>query len=86
MTDYNIPEDNTLMVLDDDGPFRNRLGRALEHRARLGAVLRHAVTSLVQLAQIEHTFRIASVCRSLEQRARLGAVLRHAVTVPVRIA
>jgi two-component system response regulator RegA len=32
MTDYNIPEDNTLMVLDDDGPFRNRLGRALEHR------------------------------------------------------
>ena len=32
MTDYNIPEDNTLLVLDDDGPFRNRLGRALEHR------------------------------------------------------
>ena len=32
MTDYNIPEDNTLLILDDDGPFRNRLGRALEHR------------------------------------------------------
>ena len=32
MTDYNVPEDNTLMILDDDGPFRNRLGRALEHR------------------------------------------------------
>lgn len=32
MTDYNIPDDNTIMVLDDDGPFRNRLGRALTNR------------------------------------------------------
>lgn len=30
--DYEIPEDNSIMILDDDGPFRNRLGRALEHR------------------------------------------------------
>ena len=31
MTDYNVPEDNTLMILDDDGPFRNRLGLSLIH-------------------------------------------------------
>ncbi len=30
--EYEIPEDNTIMILDDDGPFRNRLGRALEQR------------------------------------------------------
>ena len=30
--EYNIPEDNTIMILDDDGPFRNRLGRALTSR------------------------------------------------------
>ena len=29
---YNIPQDNTLMVLDDDGPLRIRLGRALTAR------------------------------------------------------
>jgi len=29
---YHIPEDNSLMVLDDDGPFRIRLGRALSAR------------------------------------------------------
>jgi len=32
MTEYNLPDDKTLMVLDDDGPFRNRLGRAMEQR------------------------------------------------------
>ncbi len=31
-TEYNIPGDNTIMILDDDGPFRNRLGRAMTHR------------------------------------------------------
>jgi len=31
-TEYDLPEDTTLMILDDDGPFRNRLGRAMEHR------------------------------------------------------
>ncbi len=31
-SEYDIPEDNSIMVLDDDGPFRNRLGRALEQR------------------------------------------------------
>lgn len=31
-TDYAIPEDNTLLILDDDGPFRNRIGRALTQR------------------------------------------------------
>lgn len=30
--DYEIPEDNRLMVLDDNEPFRVRLGRALEKR------------------------------------------------------
>ncbi len=29
---YDIPSNNRLMVLDDDGPFRIRLGRALEAR------------------------------------------------------
>ncbi len=32
LRDYAIPEDNTLMILDDDAPFRTRLGRALEQR------------------------------------------------------
>jgi len=32
MTEYALPDDATLMILDDDGPFRNRLGRALEQR------------------------------------------------------
>lgn len=32
VTHYDIPEDNTLLILDDDGPFRKRLGRAMEHR------------------------------------------------------
>ncbi len=30
--EYNIPDDNTIIILDDDGPFRNRLGRALTSR------------------------------------------------------
>ncbi|MBC6403257.1 MAG: ActR/PrrA/RegA family redox response regulator transcription factor [Hyphomonadaceae bacterium] len=30
--DYDIPDDNTLMILDDNWPFRNRLGRAMTHR------------------------------------------------------
>jgi two-component system response regulator RegA len=32
MTSYDIPADNSIMVLDDDGPFRTRLGHALESR------------------------------------------------------
>jgi two-component system response regulator RegA len=32
MTEYAIPDDNSLMILDDDAPFRTRLGRALEQR------------------------------------------------------
>lgn len=32
MTEYTLPDDATLMILDDDGPFRNRLGRALTQR------------------------------------------------------
>lgn len=31
-TEYEIPEDNRLMVLDDNEPFRIRLGRALDKR------------------------------------------------------
>ncbi|WP_017931246.1 ActR/PrrA/RegA family redox response regulator transcription factor [Robiginitomaculum antarcticum] len=31
-TKYDLPEDATLMMLDDDGPFRNRMARALEQR------------------------------------------------------
>lgn len=30
--DYILPEDATLLILDDDGPFRNRIGRALTQR------------------------------------------------------
>jgi len=32
MIDYALPNDASLMILDDDGPFRTRLGRALEQR------------------------------------------------------
>lgn len=32
MTDYVLPRDATLMILDDDAPFRTRLGRAMEKR------------------------------------------------------
>ena len=32
MTEYNLPDDTTLMVLDDDGPLRTRLSRALTQR------------------------------------------------------
>ena len=31
-TDYDLPNDCTLMILDDDGPLRTRLGRALTQR------------------------------------------------------
>ena len=31
-SEYQIPDDNTIIILDDDGPFRNRLGRALTSR------------------------------------------------------
>ena len=32
MSEYTLPADATLMILDDDGPFRSRLGRAMEQR------------------------------------------------------
>lgn len=32
MSEYVLPTDATLMILDDDGPFRSRLGRAMEQR------------------------------------------------------
>ena len=32
MSEYSLPEDATLMILDDDAPFRTRLGRAMEQR------------------------------------------------------
>lgn len=32
MSEYTLPSDATLMILDDDGPFRTRLGRAMEQR------------------------------------------------------
>lgn len=32
MSEYSLPDDKTLLILDDDGPFRNRLGRAMEQR------------------------------------------------------
>ncbi|MGB3456228.1 MAG: ActR/PrrA/RegA family redox response regulator transcription factor [Litorimonas sp.] len=32
MTEYSLPDDPTLMILDDDTPFRTRLGRAMEQR------------------------------------------------------
>ena len=30
--DYELPEDKTLLILDDDAPFRTRLGRAMTSR------------------------------------------------------
>lgn len=32
MSEYALPNDASLMILDDDGPFRTRLGRAMEQR------------------------------------------------------
>lgn len=32
MSEYALPNDASLLILDDDGPFRTRLGRAMEHR------------------------------------------------------
>jgi len=32
MTEYALPDDATLLILDDDAPFRTRLGRAMEQR------------------------------------------------------
>lgn len=32
MPDYDLPEDASLLILDDDAPFRTRLGRAMEQR------------------------------------------------------
>lgn len=32
MSEYDLPDDRTLMILDDDAPLRTRLGRALEQR------------------------------------------------------
>ena len=32
MSEYILPEDHTLLILDDDAPFRTRLGRAMEKR------------------------------------------------------
>ena len=32
MSEYALPTDASLMILDDDAPFRNRLSRALEQR------------------------------------------------------
>ena len=31
-SDYQLPNDVSMMILDDDGPFRTRLGRAMEQR------------------------------------------------------
>lgn len=32
MSEYTLPDDHSLMILDDDAPFRTRLGRAMEQR------------------------------------------------------
>ena len=32
MAEYDLPDDKTMMILDDDGPLRNRLGRAMQQR------------------------------------------------------
>ena len=32
MDQIELPEDHTLLIVDDDGPFLHRLGRAMEHR------------------------------------------------------
>lgn len=32
MSEYALPSDTSLMILDDDGPFRTRFGRAMEQR------------------------------------------------------
>ena len=48
-TDYELPQDASLLLLDDDGPFRTRIGRALESRGftvdsveTVGEALAHA--------------------------------------------
>ncbi len=43
-TEYNLPQDASLMILDDDGPFRIRLGRAMEQRG-------FSVTTVESLAE-----------------------------------
>jgi two-component system response regulator RegA len=32
LTELDLPEDKSLLIVDDDGPFRNRLSRAMESR------------------------------------------------------
>lgn len=43
-TEYTLPDDASLMILDDDGPFRTRLGRAMEQRG-------FTVTTMETIAQ-----------------------------------
>ena len=56
----------------------------LEPLARLGVVLRHAMTVGVKQVEVDHGVRVALVGGLLEPLARLGVVPRHALTVGVK--
>lgn len=50
MENEHLPEDRTLLIVDDDGPFRNRLGRAMESRG-FAVELAESVAEGAQLAR-----------------------------------
>lgn len=50
MENEHLPEERTLLIVDDDGPFRNRLGRAMEGRG-FAVELAESVAEGAQLAR-----------------------------------
>lgn len=50
MNEYALPSDTSLMILDNDGPFRARLGRALEQR---GFIIKPMATASEALPLIQ---------------------------------
>jgi len=58
MTEYDLPTDASLMILDDDGPFRTRLARALEQRG-------FKVDALETIAEAKSKIRSASRRKTL---------------------
>src|SRR6516164_4039397 len=60
------------------------VGGLLVPLACLGAVLRHALTVVVKVAELIHGIRTALIDGLLVPLARLGVVLRHALTVGVK--
>jgi len=50
MSQAPLPEDRTLLILDDDKPFRERLGRAMESRG-FEVTLAESVREAIQIAR-----------------------------------